>query len=64
MNARKPRDRSSKEQRGNEEGTPLEGVDHVLEKWVPPGVGVDEAKDPGSHPPPDSKKRKPTDNRS
>jgi len=63
MNAPKPRDRSPKRQRPNEEGAPLEGVDHVVDTWLPPGVSVDEAKDPGSHPQPDPKQRKPTDNR-
>jgi hypothetical protein len=63
MHARKTRDPSPKEQRRNEDGAPLEGVDHVVETWLPPGVSVDEAKDPGSHPQPDPKKRKPTDDR-
>jgi hypothetical protein len=63
MKPRKTRDRSTKDQPRGEEGARLEGVDHVVDTWLPPGVGVDEAKDPGSHPQPDPKKRKPTDNR-
>ncbi len=63
MHTRRPHDRSPK-QRRSEEGAPLEGVDHVVDKWVPPGIGVDEAKDPGSHPEPEPKKRTPADNRS
>jgi hypothetical protein len=28
-----------------------EGIGHVLETGLPPGVSIDEAKDPGSQPP-------------
>jgi hypothetical protein len=31
--------------------TPTENVKHVVDTWLPPGIEVEDAKDPGAHAP-------------
>jgi len=37
--------------RGRKVRTPTENVKHVVDTWLPPGIEVEDAKDPGAHAP-------------
>ena len=49
------RGRSRKDKKENDKS---EGIGHVLETGLPPGVSIEEAKDPGSQPPDASRSRR------
>jgi len=60
MNARASHHPYGRERRKKKDSRSSEGIGHVIDTGLPPGISVDQAKDPGSQPvdrPPTEKRK-------